>query len=205
MLSARGISKWFGSHCVLDHVGLDVRHGERVVIVGENGCGKSTLLQIVAGVLETYEGKMTLPPSLGYAPEKPDMPDHLLAGEWLDIVASLKRARWRDNLVDGFAVDPLLGRRIGALSLGQRQRISLVAAFTGAPPLLVLDEPTNALDDATRAALVARLRSATALIATHDSDFAASIGTRIVSIGEISGEDAATSSRVAFERVVRRC
>jgi len=180
MLRARGISKWFGSHCVLDRVDLDVRSGERVVIWGENGCGKSTLLQIVAGVLETYEGAMTLPGVLGYAPEKPDMPDHLLAREWLDIVASLKRAPWRSE--QAFGVDALLGRKIGALSLGQRQRISLVAAFTGNPPLIVLDEPTNALDAEACAELARRLDATTALVATHDRAFAERVHTRIVSM-----------------------
>ncbi len=200
MLRARGISKWFGSHCVLDHVDLDVRSGERVVICGDNGCGKSTLLQIVAGVLETYEGEIELPDSLGYAPEKPDMPDHLLAGEWLDIVASLKRARWRS----GFSVDALLGRKIGALSLGQRQRVSLVAALTGEPPLLVLDEPTNALDADACTELVTCLHTTTALIATHDRDFAQHVHTRIVSIDDISATRL-TSSRAASERGARRC
>jgi ABC-2 type transport system ATP-binding protein len=200
MLRAQGLSKWFGSHCVLDHVDLVVRSGERVVICGENGCGKSTLLQIVAGVLETYEGEIELPHSLGYAPEKPDMPEHLLAGEWLDIVASLKRARWRS----GFSVDALLGRKIGALSLGQRQRVSLVAALTGDPPLLVLDEPTNALDADACDELVARLNATTALIATHDRDFAQRVHTRIVSIGDISTASSLTSSRGASGRGARR-
>jgi ABC-2 type transport system ATP-binding protein len=74
----------------------------------------------------------------------------------------------------------LLGRKVGALSLGQRQRVSLVAAFTGEPPLLVLDEPTNALDAAAREAVIARLEGATALIATHDRDFADRVATRVI-------------------------
>jgi len=161
---------------VLDDVSLEVRAGERVVVLGENGCGKSTLLQLVAGVLEAYEGSIVVPDAIGYAPEKPDLPDHLLAREWLDVVASLKRAGWRDEL----DVGPLLGRKIGALSLGQRQRVSLVAAFTGDPPLLVLDEPTNALDAATREAVIARLERSTALVATHDREFADRVATRVL-------------------------
>jgi ABC-type multidrug transport system ATPase subunit len=179
VLSVRRLSKWFGSKRVLDHVSLDVARGERVVLLGENGSGKSTLLRVVAGILEAYEGEVVVPRELGYAPEKPDLPDHLLAGEWLDLVASLKRAPWPD----AFGVTSLLGRSIGALSLGQRQRVSLVAAFTGDPPLVVLDEPTNALDAAAREELVARLGGATALVATHDRDFAERVGTRVVTMG----------------------
>ena len=176
MLSVRGVTKWFGSRRVLDDVSLEVRAGERVVLLGENGCGKSTLLQVVCGVLDAYEGSLTVPDAIGYAPEKPEMPDHLLAREWLDVVASLKRTRWRHEL----DIEPLLGRKIGALSLGQRQRVSLVSAFMGDPPLLVLDEPTNALDAASREAVIARLARSTALVATHDRDLADRVATRVV-------------------------
>ena len=179
MLTCRHLTKWFGTKRVLDDVSLDVARGERVVLLGTNGSGKSTLLRIVAGIVEAFEGSVAVPPSLGYAPEKPDLPDHLLAGEWLDLVASLKRAPWPDEL----GVGELLGRKIGALSLGQRQRVSLVAAFTGDPPLVVLDEPTNALDGAARDELGARLAGSTALVATHDRDFAERVATRIVTLG----------------------
>ena len=177
MLKIRRLTKWFGSRRVLDDVSLDVGRGERVVVLGENGCGKSTLLQIVSGVIDADEGDVRLPDSIGYAPEKPDIPDHLLAREWLDLVASLKRAR---TITNELGVSELLGRKVGALSLGQRQRVSLAAAFTGEPPLLVLDEPTNALDADSREAVIARLGDATALIATHDRDFADRVASRIV-------------------------
>ena len=176
MLSIRGVTKWFGSRRVLDDFSLDVREGERVVLLGENGCGKSTLLQLVCGVLEAYEGSIAVPDAIGYAPEKPDLPDHLLAREWLDVVASLKRTRWTEEL----EIAPLLGRKIGALSLGQRQRVSLVSAFMGDPPLLVLDEPTNALDVNARAEVISRLERSTVVVATHDREFAERIATRVV-------------------------
>ncbi|HEY2368250.1 MAG TPA: ATP-binding cassette domain-containing protein, partial [Polyangiaceae bacterium] len=117
------MTKWFGSRRVLDDVSLEVGRGERVVVLGENGCGKSTLLQIVCGVVDADEGELRLPDAIGYAPERPDIPDHLLAREWLDLVASLKRAR---PITNELGVSELLGRKVGALSLGQRQRVSLV-------------------------------------------------------------------------------
>jgi len=177
MLKIRHLTKWFGARRVLDDLSLDVERGERVVVLGENGCGKSTLLQIVCGVVDADEGDVRIPDAIGYAPEKPDIPDHLLAREWLDLVASLKRAPAHTSEL---GVSELLGRKVGALSLGQRQRVSLAAAFTGEPPLLVLDEPTNALDADSREAVIARLSDATALIATHDRDFADRVASRIV-------------------------
>ncbi len=78
------------------------------------------------------------------------------------------------------SIQPLLGVKISALSLGQRQRVSLTTAFVGAPPLLVFDEPTNALDATSRSALVARLESVSALIATHDRELADEVGARVL-------------------------
>ncbi len=185
MLSIRNVTKWFGSRRVLDAFTLDVARGERVVLLGENGCGKSTLLQLVTGVLDAFEGTIRVPAAIGYAPEKPDIPDHLLAREWLDLVASLKRAPNPLDERDELGVRSLLGKKVGALSLGQRQRVSLVAAFTGDPPLLVLDEPTNALDVDARERVVAHVLGSTALVATHDRDFADRIATRIVTLGAV--------------------
>jgi ABC-type multidrug transport system ATPase subunit len=179
MVSLQGVTKRFGTRTVLRRTSLEVRDGERVVLLGENGSGKSTLLQIVAGVLEADSGVVRVPRALGYAAEKPDLPDHLFVREWLDVIASLKRARWTEADVAMLAIHPFLGVKISALSLGQRQRVSLTAALLGAPSLLVLDEPTNALDATNRSALVARLASATALIATHDRELADEIGARV--------------------------
>jgi ABC-type multidrug transport system ATPase subunit len=182
MVRLEGVAKSFGLRLVLRRVSLEVREGERVVLLGENGSGKSTLLQIVAGVTLADAGTINVAHPLGYAPEKPDLPDHLYVREWLDLIASLKRARWDDTNVAMFSIRPFLGTKVSALSLGQRQRVSLTAACLGAPPLLVLDEPTNALDDGSRAALVAHLRSATAVVATHDRELASELGARVLSM-----------------------
>jgi ATPase subunit of ABC transporter with duplicated ATPase domains len=81
-------------------------------------------------------------------------------------IASLKGMRGR--AAPGFDVEGLAGIKLGALSLGQRQRVSLAAAWLGEPDLLLLDEPTNAFDADTREALASALVGRTAVIATHD-------------------------------------
>jgi ABC-type multidrug transport system ATPase subunit len=182
MVKVEAVMKAFGSRVVLRKTSLAVVPGERVVVLGKNGCGKSTLLQIVAGVLEPDAGSVAVSASLGFAPEKPDMPEHLFVREWLDLVASLKRTRWTNADLETLDVRALLGTKIGALSLGQKQRVSLTTAFVGAPPLLVLDEPTNGLDAASRTAVMRRLCEATALVATHDRGLADELATRIVSM-----------------------
>lgn len=178
IVEARGIHKSLGRRAVLRGFDLCLERGERVVILGENGCGKSTLLYIVAAVLEPDAGSVIAPQSLGFAPEKPDIPEHLRVGEWLDIVASLKGLLSVGTLP--FGVDTLTEQRVSALSLGQRQRVSLASAWLGDPELLVLDEPTNGLDAATQAEVTCRLAATSALIATHDRHFAAAIATRVI-------------------------
>ena len=180
IVEALGIHKSLGRRAVLRGFDLRLERGERVVLLGENGSGKSTLLQIVAAVLEPDVGTLRAPLSLGFAPEKPDMPDHLLVGEWLDIVASLKGLRSVGALP--FGVHELTEKRTLALSLGQRQRVSLASAWLGDPELLVLDEPTNGLDAETQAEVTRRLVETSALVATHDRHFAAAIATRVIGL-----------------------
>lgn len=178
ILEASEIYKSLARHPVLCGASLSLRRGERVVVLGENGCGKSTLLQLVASVLDPDQGTLSAPRELGFAPEKPDIPEHLMVGEWLDLVASLKGLRRVSELY--FGATELLEKRASALSLGQRKRVSLASAWLGAPQLLVLDEPTNGLDAQTQHELIARLAGSSALIATHDRAFADTVATRVV-------------------------
>jgi ABC-type multidrug transport system ATPase subunit len=180
ILNAQGIAKSLSGRAVLSGASLSLSRGERVIVLGENGSGKSTLLSVIAGVLEADAGTLSVCKALGFAPEKPDIPDHLLVGEWLDVVASLKGQRRAGELP--FGVRELLGTRSSALSLGQRQRVSLASAWLGHPELLVLDEPTNGLDADTQAEVEQRLLDASALIATHDRKLAQAVATRTLSM-----------------------
>ncbi len=178
ILEAYELKKTLGYRAVLHGASLAVTRGERVVLLGDNGSGKSTFLQLVAGVLEPDSGRTESTRKLGFAPEKPDFPEHLAVCEWLALVASLKGLRRLGELP--FGAGELLGTRTSALSLGQRQRVSLAAAWLGEPDLLVLDEPTNGLDVASVSELERRLVGMTALIATHDRAFARAVGTRVL-------------------------
>jgi ABC-type multidrug transport system ATPase subunit len=180
IVKASALEKSFGLRSVLRGVSLRVDTGERVVVLGDNGSGKSTLLHVLAGVLAADRGAVEVRGTVGFAPEKPDLPDHLVVAEWLDLVASLKGFRRRGAAL--FGVGDLAGVKLGALSMGQRQRVSLAAAWMGEPSVLLLDEPTNAVDRDTREAVGARLDGATAVIATHDRPFAERVATRILTM-----------------------
>ena len=180
MFEAQSLWKSFGQRLIVRDASLTLKRGERVVVLGDNGSGKSTFLSMVGGVLQPDRGQIEVCNSLGFAPERPDLPDHLRVAEWLDLVASLKGLRRGFELP--FGVRELLFERTSALSLGQRQRVSLASTWLGSPDLLVLDEPTNGLDAETRAEVIERLSTGSSLIATHDRALAAAVATRVVTM-----------------------
>lgn len=180
VLEATELEKSFALRPVLRSVSLRVAAGERLVIVGDNGSGKSTLLLVLAGVLIADRGAVDVRGTVGFAPERPDLPEHLVVAEWLDLIASLKGLR--GPRPPAFGVDALGGLKLGALSLGQRQRVSLAAACLGTPSILLLDEPTNAIDAEAREDFIHRLSGQTAVIATHDRVFAEHVATRLLTM-----------------------
>lgn len=160
MLALDGITKAFGPWRALAGVSLSVAAGEAVLLVGRNGAGKTTLLRVTTGFLDPDAGTVTvdgLPMAtrraaaqqrIGYLPEHAPAPHELTVREHLRFRARLKGA-------SALSVDKALaeadivaeaGRPIGALSKGFRQRVGLADALLGAPPLLVLDEPTSGMD-----------------------------------------------------------
>jgi ABC-type multidrug transport system ATPase subunit len=200
LLVAKGIRKRFGARKVLEGVDLSLTEKDLLMLFGENGSGKSTLLQIIVGVLVPGAGAVTIGghslerervqalAHVGFAPERADIPEHLLVIEWLDLVASLKCAeRPTDEMLATWGVEPLLRTRVGSLSLGQHRRVVLLSAQLGRPRLLVLDEPTNGLDAALLTTLESELRrhasgGGAVLCATHDEAFAGRMGTRRIEL-----------------------
>jgi len=188
------LDKQLGGRPILCDLSLTVDEPGAVAVFGDNGAGKSTLLSVLAGVLRADGGRATLDGAslfepatrrqIGYVPEAADPPGHLLPDEYLDLVAALKRAaRPPAQILDMLDWPSLSGRRVAALSLGQRRRTCLAAALIGSPKLLLLDEPTNGLDATAMAALAGLVTEHTrggglSLIATHDEVFAERIAAR---------------------------
>jgi ABC-type multidrug transport system ATPase subunit len=151
LLAARGVARRYGAETALAPASLDVRAGETLALVGPNGAGKSTLLAILAGALQPSDGRVVARPGLrvGWAPQRPGQYARLSARENLSLFARLER------LPDvGAAVERLLAfadiaapdRPSGELSAGNQQRLNLAIALLGDPDVLLLDEPTAALD-----------------------------------------------------------
>jgi ABC-type multidrug transport system ATPase subunit len=193
------VDKRLGGRTVLTTVTFACAPGEVSVITGENGSGKSTLLRIAVGLVEPDRGRVTvggLPVTgasgqaralLGYLPDATDVLPELSVAELIGLVQTFKHA----GGATGDAAVATLRARVGAeeiwqqrlatLSFGQRKRALLLAALVGAPPLLVLDEPTNGLDGGgtqlIRDLVDDRRRSGQAtVVATNDAHLAAALG-----------------------------
>ncbi len=181
------------SEPALEREAFDVEPGAKVALMGPNGSGKTTLLAVLAGCVP-YEGTVTLSGlalrgltlraarrQLAAVFENPD--DQFLFPTVREDVAYALRGRAPEDVAR--RVDALLtalglptdNRPIATLSRGQRQRVALAGALAAEPGLLLLDEPTAALDADEKARLAALLRTvpATVIVATHDRSFAAAL------------------------------
>jgi ABC-2 type transport system ATP-binding protein len=187
MLQIEGLHKRFGSRVVLDGFSLEVARGEIVGLLGPNGCGKSTVLNIVCQLLSADAGQVQLmgevvgPRSrsrIGLCAQDGALYPDLLPAENLDffarvygLPAALRRQRV-DELMQRFELGPHAATPVGRLSGGWRQRLHLAVALVHGPELLVLDEPTAAVDVAARLGLWAliedlRRNGCTILMTTH--------------------------------------
>jgi ABC-type multidrug transport system ATPase subunit len=147
LLAARGVSRRFGDHVALHPTDLDVRPGEALALVGPNGAGKSTLLAILAGALEPSEGTVEGDEGVraGWMPQRPAHYGRLSPRQNLELFAGLEGAGDPDALLARLEL-PIDDRPAASLSVGNRQRLDLAISLLPDPHVLLLDEPTAALD-----------------------------------------------------------
>ncbi|WP_315094219.1 ABC transporter ATP-binding protein [uncultured Cellulomonas sp.] len=197
-LRATGLVRRFGRVTAVDGVDLEVGAGEVHALVGLNGSGKTTLLRMLVGVLRPDAGQITLSAGsattgsvVGHLIDQPAAYAELTVEENLR-AAALLRAVPRGLVLDAVAeaaaavgISDLVARRAGGLSLGNRQRLGLAAAIVHRPQVLVLDEPTNAMDPAGVLAVrslvleSARTQGCAVLVSSHHLDELARIADRI--------------------------
>ena len=151
----------------LEPIDLEIRAGERVALVGANGAGKSTTLKAIAGRLRDYDGRVEVAGREVRA-QVPEirtrigfLPEQLLGFKWMTVAEHLRFLSAFFPAWDDDYAQELLGRvalpsasKLGTLSKGMAVKLSFVAAEAYRPPLLILDEPTSAIDPVMRGELL---------------------------------------------------
>ncbi|MEA2397319.1 MAG: type transport system ATP-binding protein [Thermoleophilaceae bacterium] len=151
VLEARELTKRYGTRQALRAVSLSARPGELVAVIGPNGAGKTTLLSILAGIQDPDSGGIeTAPERVGWVPQQPSLYGKLTVAENLRLFARLERCADADAAVQAMLEQAALADRAGSLastlSGGNRQRLNIAIGLLGDPPVLLLDEPSAALD-----------------------------------------------------------
>lgn len=188
VLSVEGLSKSFPSQTLFSDLSFEIKRGEHVAIIGDNGTGKTTLLKILNNVLSADTGKFTLGSKvkIGYY----DQEHHVLHMEKTifeeisDAYPNMTGTQIRNMLAAFLFTGDDVFKLIGALSGGERGRVSLAKLMLSEANFLILDEPTNHLDIASKEILETALKdyTGTVLYVSHDRYFINQTATRILEL-----------------------
>lgn len=192
------VSKSYGSQRVLSDFSFALEPGCVTALLGPNGAGKSTVAGLMTGRLAVDAGKVSLfgleprdrraRARMGIMLQSSGLPDVLTVREVIDLHAShFARRLTIDHVLEEAGLVELMDRRCGKLSGGEQRRVQFALAISGAPDLLVLDEPTTGFDPEARRAMWQLVRAkaeagAAVLLATHHMDEAEALADRIVVI-----------------------
>ncbi len=206
MIEARGLSKYYGEFAAIQDVTFQVHQGEVVAFLGPNGAGKSTTMKLLTGYLAPSAGSAQIAghdmsldrlvgsARLGYLPENgplyADMTPRSLLNFFADargLTAARKRERI-DAVVELCALGSVIGKPIGKLSRGYRQRVGMAQVLLHEPDVLILDEPTAGLDPnqihEVRETIRKLGESKTVLLSTHILQEVEAMASRVLFINE---------------------
>jgi len=194
-----GVTRRFGDVVAVDHLDLEIESGTILGLLGPNGAGKTTVISLLQGLRRPTAGTVELfggnpadavnRQRLGSTPQETALPDALRVGEVIDFVGSHFAARVPTaELAADFGLEELLRKQTGALSGGQKRRLSVALAFVGNPQLVLLDEPTTGLDVDARRSLWDALRrqhdrGATVVVTSHYLEEIEALAERVVVMG----------------------
>jgi ABC-2 type transport system ATP-binding protein len=206
MIEAQGLSKFYGDFAAIQNVTFQVHKGEVVAFLGPNGAGKSTTMKLLTGYLAPSAGvariaghnmstdRLAGSAKLGYLPENgplyPDMTPRSLLGFFADargLSSSEKRERIA-AVVELCSLGSVIGKPIGKLSRGYRQRVGMAQVLLHEPDVLILDEPTAGLDPnqihEVRETIRKLGESKTILLSTHILQEVEAMASRVLFINE---------------------
>ncbi len=205
MIETQGLTKDFGDFRAVDNVTLNVQPGEVMAMLGPNGAGKTTTVRMMTSILAPTSGRaqlagfdvLTHPEEVrahvGVLTEQHGLYERMKGLEYLDFFGQIyhlekpvRRQRSHD-LMERFGLSDALDKRLGEYSKGMKQKLALVRAMLHDPPVLLLDEPTSAMDPQSakqvrEAILELQRGSRTFLITTHNLTEAQILADRIAII-----------------------
>ena len=181
-------TKYIKSALILDHVNLELESGKIYGLQGPNGSGKTMLMRLIAGLIRPTQGEVGIdqkllgkefdfPPSMGLMIEDPAFLPNYTGKKNLELLASIRHRisvlEIEKSLFD-VGLQPDDSRKYKKYSLGMKKRLGIAAAIMEKPELILLDEPTNALDDEgveqiCQLMMRERDRGALIVIACHDA------------------------------------
>ena len=189
-----------GGVTAVDHVTLDVKLGEFVAVIGPSGCGKSTLFNIIGGLLDGYQGRVTVAgetvtgphPSIGMVfQEESTFPwrtviDNVAFPLEVAGMGKAERHERAQHFVSLVGLDGFDRRYPAELSGGMRQRVSMARTLASEPKIMLMDEPFGALDEQTRLLLgdkvlqIQQELNQTTLLITHNITEAVQLADRVM-------------------------
>ena len=219
MIRVENLTKYYGDFKAVDNISFTVNDGDILGFLGPNGAGKTTTLKmltcfmppslgnILYNDLGVHENSMEIREMIGYLPENAPLYDYMSVMEYLEYICDLRNirgARRKDRMsamIDTCGLEKVMGKDIGELSKGNRQRVAIAQAMIHEPEILILDEPTIGLDPnqiiGIRNLIKAVGEEKTVILSTHILSEVETICNRVVIIssGEIVADGTVDSLR----------
>lgn len=188
VLLVEGLAKSYGNNTLFTNLGMDIKRGEHVALIGNNGTGKTTILKIINQLIPKDAGKIVLGAQVhvGYYDQEHQVlhPDKTIFDELHDTYPNMTNTKIRNVLAAFLFTGEDVFKEIKDLSGGERGRVSLAKLMLSNANFLILDEPTNHLDITSKEILENALKnySGTILYVSHDRYFINQTATRILDL-----------------------
>ncbi len=188
VLLVDGLAKSYGDNTLFTNLGMDIKRGEHVALIGNNGTGKTTILKIINQLIPKDAGKIVLGAQVhvGYYDQEHQVlhPDKTIFDELHDTYPNMTNTKIRNILAAFLFTGEDVFKEIKDLSGGERGRVSLAKLMLSNANFLILDEPTNHLDITSKEILENALKnySGTILYVSHDRYFINQTATRILDL-----------------------
>jgi ABC-2 type transport system ATP-binding protein len=211
-VKVQGLAITYGTFVAVDNLSFTVNSGEIYGLLGPNGAGKTSTIKVLVGVLTPHAGKVEIydtpisdevaaKSQVGYVPEEVVLIDSLTPREFFEFVASIRQLQPSvtnprlERFVSAFELNQYFDTPIAALSMGNKQKVAIVAALLHDPKLLILDEPLVGLDARSSKILKELIsfhakKGGAVVFSTHIMEVAEKLCTRVAIInkGKIVGE-----------------